>query len=692
MATKPGGINSSSAPLTAPRLSNVVPTSTSNVSILQTNPLNRPAASMPTGSFLKPQTQISISANDQPGVIKSVSSRGVDDHRNSIRSRKAGIELTAQELLAIQQQNKRLSRIKAEIFRRLSVFIEHPKVETCIILTVVGYAILVLIQLAFQEEIHANKNLKDIINVIDLCILGVFSIEISIKTIVFGWAYMWDIYQLFDALMVVLSIAMGILEYVVVSSWVSQVLSLRGVLRVLRILIIFRRVSESQSSLSRIKKTFHGHDISSPIDQVMMTMTKLILCRHVNRSDRAQLNEAISIIRQGKLYEPVVDDTGEPRSSEAQAWLLKAVEHQENVADYEQENQQRTQQVNMRTYTPETERLLLTLKDWKCNMWEIDQVTSNKALAVALRRILFVSNLCGDLNMDCWDNFVTALANGYDAKQEFHNSVHAADVSQLTYWFITQTDITKYFEKDIKLTAIDRLSLFIGSAIHDVDHRGLSNNFLALTRSPIAIRYNDKRVMEMHHIAVAYRMLSQKDHNIFDMMNNASREELRALLISNVLATDIASHFEHLGKLKSRMTGEEFPESRDDKVLLLGILLHMGDISNPVRPRKIYVNWTQLLFYEYFRQGDEEKRLGFNPVSMFTDRTTTNIAKCQIGFIDILVHPLYSAGAHLMDKVESQIMPMLAKNKKYWEDRIDLMQSRMGEEPTYFPPQNDNDD
>ena len=39
-------------------------------------------------------------------------------------------------------------------------------------------------------------------------------------------------------------------------------------------------------------------------------------------------------------------------------------------------------------------------------------------------------------------------------------------------------------------------------------------------------------------------------------------------------------------------------------------------------------------------QGDEEARLGM-PISPFYDREKTSVAQCQMGFINVLVKPLY---------------------------------------------------
>ena len=43
---------------------------------------------------------------------------------------------------------------------------------------------------------------------------------------------------------------------------------------------------------------------------------------------------------------------------------------------------------------------------------------------------------------------------------------------------------------------------------------------------------------------------------------------------------------------------------------------------------------------EFFKQGDAEAAAGL-PISPFMDRTKTNIAQCQVGFINILIKPFF---------------------------------------------------
>ena len=71
------------------------------------------------------------------------------------------------------------------------------------------------------------------------------------------------------------------------------------------------------------------------------------------------------------------------------------------------------------------------------------------------------------------------------------------------------------------------------------------------------------------------------------------------------------------------------------------MVIHAADISNPAKPSKISQQWTDKVYEEFFRQGDEEKRLGLS-VSALCDRETTNVPKSQVGFIGGFIIPTYN--------------------------------------------------
>lgn len=68
------------------------------------------------------------------------------------------------------------------------------------------------------------------------------------------------------------------------------------------------------------------------------------------------------------------------------------------------------------------------------------------------------------------------------------------------------------------------------------------------------------------------------------------------------------------------------PETAEvSKQLISSVALHACDISTSLRPYEISAQWADLLFDEFFNQGDMEKAQQLD-VSMMCDRTTTNIA------------------------------------------------------------------
>ena len=76
-----------------------------------------------------------------------------------------------------------------------------------------------------------------------------------------------------------------------------------------------------------------------------------------------------------------------------------------------------------------------------------------------------------------------------------------------------------------------------------------------------------------------------------------------------------------------------------NKIFLLGQALHIADITNPCREWRVCQTWTDLLFREFFTQGDIERRMKL-PISMLMDSHTTNIASSQINFINFVLEPV----------------------------------------------------
>ena len=71
------------------------------------------------------------------------------------------------------------------------------------------------------------------------------------------------------------------------------------------------------------------------------------------------------------------------------------------------------------------------------------------------------------------------------------------------------------------------------------------------------------------------------------------------------------------------------------------LAIHACDLSTPCRSFEVVHEWTYLLFQEFFKQGDKEKKQDL-PVTFLCDRLTVNVAKSQPGFYSFVVLPLYA--------------------------------------------------
>ena len=89
---------------------------------------------------------------------------------------------------------------------------------------------------------------------------------------------------------------------------------------------------------------------------------------------------------------------------------------------------------------------------------------------------------------------------------------------------------------------------------------------------------------------------------------------------------------------------------------------------------------------EFFRQGDMEMDRGL-PASPFMDRAKTNIAQCQVGFINILIKPFYEEWCQwLGGTTEHDCVENIKANIKMWEDNgEEVLGDRLAEIKTRPP-------
>jgi hypothetical protein len=271
-------------------------------------------------------------------------------------------------------------------------------------------------------------------------------------------------------------------------------------------------------------------------------------------------------------------------------------------------------------------RYLETIESWSFNPFELSRLSDGHPLhyvtLASFRKWGFMDIFpIPDAKFKAW---LRLIESGYRETNSYHNANHAADVTHAMHFFLTRNRHLDAF------TPEERLGAILASVIHDYQHPGVNNAFLISTRDPLAIRYNDRAILEHYHSATAFELLAQEEYSVFENFSRESRRAIRDVMTSCVLATDMTEHFEFVGKFKNKLTGVGFNmDDVMDRRLILNVAIKSADISNPTKPRELCKKWTELIIEEFFQQGDTEKKRGL-PVSSFMSRETTDVPKSQV--------------------------------------------------------------
>ncbi|XP_050050017.1 dual specificity calcium/calmodulin-dependent 3',5'-cyclic nucleotide phosphodiesterase 1A-like isoform X6 [Dermacentor andersoni] len=292
--------------------------------------------------------------------------------------------------------------------------------------------------------------------------------------------------------------------------------------------------------------------------------------------------------------------------------------------------------------------LLKSVDDWCFDVFNVNEVANGQVLRYLTYELFGRYGIVHKFKVSsaALENFITAVEQGYcKYKNPYHNNLHAADVTQTVHYMLYSAGIGGW------LTELEAFATLFAAIIHDYEHTGTTNNFHVMSRSETALIYNDRSVLENHHISAAFRLLTDDDQNILSSLSKEEYKEFRLLVIEMVLATDMTSHFQQVKTMKTALSHHDFSL---DKAKALSLILHCCDISHPSKEWRLHHRWTYLLMEEFFQQGDKEHELGL-PYSPLCDRNTTLIAESQIGFIDFILNPTMDVCGDLLEKILLQV-------------------------------------
>ncbi|XP_028568501.2 3',5'-cyclic-AMP phosphodiesterase 4A isoform X3 [Podarcis muralis] len=312
------------------------------------------------------------------------------------------------------------------------------------------------------------------------------------------------------------------------------------------------------------------------------------------------------------------------------------------------------------------------LNKWGLNIFRVAEYTNNRSLSCIMYTIFQERDLLKTFKIpvDTLVTYIMTLEDHYHADVAYHNSLHAADVTQSTHVLLSTPALDAVF------TDLEILAAIFAAAIHDVDHPGVSNQFLINTNSELALMYNDESVLENHHLAVGFKLLQEENCDIFQNLSKRQRQTLRKMVIDMVLATDMSKHMSLLADLKTMVetkkvtsSGVLLLDNYTDRIQVLRNMVHCADLSNPTKPLELYRQWTDRIMEEFFRQGDKERERGME-ISPMCDKHTASVEKSQVGFIDYIVHPLWETWADLVHPDAQDILDTLEDNRDWYHSMI----------------------
>lgn len=193
------------------------------------------------------------------------------------------------------------------------------------------------------------------------------------------------------------------------------------------------------------------------------------------------------------------------------------------------------------------------------------------------------------------------------------------------------------------------------------------------TESPLASIYSTS-TMEHHHFNQTVTILQQEGHNIFGKLTSSEYKQVLSLVKHCILATDLALFFPNKAKLATLVEEEKFSWSvLEHRMLIQAIAMTASDLSASAKPWDIQKKTVEVIFEEFYQQGDAERQAGRPPISMMDRAQPDQQAGSQVGFITGICIPCYT----LLYRLIPETKPLLDKcqeNLRQWSDIAAEMQ------------------
>ena len=237
--------------------------------------------------------------------------------------------------------------------------------------------------------------------------------------------------------------------------------------------------------------------------------------------------------------------------------------------------------------------------EFNVNTYTTKKILTNIALNIFKNMFDFTEL---KINLESLKEFIHQVSLYYH-NNPYHNFKHAIAVLQFTYLLIIKTESKKF------MSNYELFGLMIASFVHDIDHPGHTNFFEVNLKSHLALKYNDKSVLENHHCSLAFFIIHSKNIQLFRNLEEKDFIRVREMIVECVLSTDMKFHTDLVNNLENKFISGWDWRNKIDKLLFSKIIIHTADISNQVRPFEVSMEGSIALRREFAVQIEKEEKL-----------------------------------------------------------------------------------
>ncbi|PFH33127.1 3'5'-cyclic nucleotide phosphodiesterase domain-containing protein [Besnoitia besnoiti] len=534
----------------------------------------------------------------------------------------------------------------------------------------------------FYDQPTVIARADRVLEVVDFIILILFIIEICLRIAADGLkTYFYDPINCIDFFLVFFGFIIRIVDF-----FVHINKGLGNVLFILRLVRLYRLHRPPSGSLAIGKKEV----FTNRVERIVAVLNKTLEIEELTAREQDSVKWLVQTVSSGKLYEMGTEDK-KKTDSHVQAWMsITSTQSQSanQMAD-DMENillervKQMTKGGDAETDMPAVllvecgidvsldhaieGYLANNLITWSFDVFRFHAIAGQAALPKLFIRCLQHQEVCSLFNLKIENmlRFAIELEKTSFATTPFHNSIRSAEVLQAMHLFLA------FFDSQIKgfFNSREILAALLASVVWDYQHPGFSSAFLIKTQHAIAMRYNDRNVLEHHHVAAAFSLMQRLGDN--DPLLALPEDQYIALRKVVILLAQAGSRTNQtacLSLLKTKMQQAEFPRSiTEDKNIILCNLMNAANYSFLGRPLQLYMQWSQKYMEELFLQGDRELELDL-PITKNCDRHTASEAAVQLGLIDGWAIPIYTTLSQTLPKLNTIVIPHLKRNRLHWLD------------------------